>query len=81
MILAIHIPAAILSLIFAGFLYFYPSKLKLQATYATTAVMLVTGFFLILSKPAHMTQTCIEGLSFLAIISYAIVSARRRLVA
>lgn len=79
MILLSHIIIAFISLISAGILYFFPSKLKLQVTYVTTGLMLISGFYLVLSKPTSMTQACISGLTSLAIISYAIVSARNKI--
>ena len=79
MILIIHIIAALSSLGFTGWAFVSPDQNKINAAYVTTAVMLLTGFGLVLSKPGHMTQTCIEGLVFLAIVSYGLVSARRKL--
>lgn len=80
MILLIHIASAITSLAVAGWLYFRPSNAKLQATYGLTGAMLLTGFYLIASEPAHMVQSCITGISFLAAISYGIVAGRNKLV-
>ncbi|MBX4205507.1 MAG: hypothetical protein KW788_05020 [Candidatus Doudnabacteria bacterium] len=79
MILPFHIVVAVSSLIWTAVTYFYPSQTKLNAAYTLTALMLVSGFALILSKPAHMTQTCIEGLVFLGVVSYGLVSARHKL--
>ena len=79
MILITHIAVALSSLISSGIVFFYPSALKLRIAYILVALTLVSGFYLVLSKPAHMTQTCIEGLAYLAVVSYAIVSARHRL--
>jgi len=79
MILITHIVVATGSLVSAGILYFYPSKPKLYTTYVLVATMLLTGFYLTLSKPAHLVQSCITGLAYLAIVSYAIVSARKKL--
>jgi len=79
MILLIHITAAVSSLALTAYLYFRPSKVGLQIDYALVGTMLVTGFYLILSKPAHMTQTCIEGLVYLAIVSYGMVVAHHKL--
>ena len=79
MILTSHIVVAIANLVFAGALYFAPSKFKLYTTYVLTGLMLTSGFYLILIKPGVMTQACISGLTSLAIISYAIVSARNKL--
>ena len=79
MILITHIVVAVASLIWTGIAYFYPSKAKLRVAYTLVALMLATGFSLVLSRPAHMTQTCIEGLVYLAVVSFAIVSARHKL--
>jgi hypothetical protein len=79
MILLTHITVAVASLISTGITYFYPSKAKLNISYVLVALMLITGFYLIITKPAHMTQTCIEGLVFLGVVSYGLVSARRKL--
>jgi len=79
MILLIHIITAVSSLAWTAYLYFRPSKLGLNVDYVLVGTMLVTGFFLVLSKPAHMTQTCIEGVVYLAVVSYGIVSARQKL--
>ena len=79
MILTFHIVIAIFSLVSAGWLYFSPSKFKLNMTYVITGLMLISGFYLVLTKPVSMTQACISGLTSLAIISYAIVSARNQL--
>ncbi len=79
MILIIHIIAAVSSLVLTGYLYFRPSKLGFNADYFLVGTMLLTGFYLILSKPAHMTQTCIEGLVYLGVVSYGIVLARHKL--
>jgi len=80
MILIFHIIVAVASLIFTGYTYFYPSFIKLKIAYTLVALMLLTGFYLVLSKPAHMTQTCMEGLVYLGIVSYGIVSARNKLI-
>jgi len=79
MILLTHIIIATASLIVTGITFFYPSKLKLNLAYSTVALTLLTGFYLVLSKPAHMTQTCLEGLVYLGVVTYGIVAARNKL--
>jgi hypothetical protein len=79
MILPIHIIIATASLVFTGILYFYPSVNKLYTSYVLVALTLITGFYLTLSKPAHLTQTCITGLAYLAIVALGIVHARNKL--
>lgn len=78
MILPFHIVVAIASLLYTGYLFIRPSKSALYMSYALVGATLITGFYLILSKPAHLTQTCAEGLAYLAVVSLGIVAARRR---
>jgi hypothetical protein len=79
MILIFHIFVAISSLIWTGYVYYSPSKLKLNTAYVLTALMLISGFSLILTKPGQMTQTCLEGLTFLALVGYGLVKAKNKL--
>ena len=79
MILITHIIVAISSLAWTAYVYFRPSKTGLRVAYVLVATMLLTGFYLVLSKPSHLTQTCIEGLVYLGVVSYGIVSARNKL--
>lgn len=79
MILITHIIVAISSLAWTGYMYFYPSKNGLRVAYGLVAIMLLTGFYLVLAKPAHLTQTCIQGLVYLGVVSYGLVSARNKL--
>jgi hypothetical protein len=74
-----HIIVASLSLIFTGYVFFRPSTSKLHVAYGLVAMTLFTGFYLVLSKPAHLTQTCMEGLVYLGVVSFGIVSARNKL--
>ena len=79
MILPIHIIIAVSSLFYTGYIFFFPSKSKLQVAYVWVGLTLFTGFYLVLSKPAHLTQTCVTGLVYLGFVSYAIVSARHKI--
>ena len=73
----LHIIIALSSLVSAGLVFLFPSQLKLNISYVFVALTLITGFDLVLSKPTHLTQTCIEGLVYLGVVSLAIVSARK----
>lgn len=79
MILLSHIVVATSSLIWTGFVYFYPSITRLKIAYILVILMLLSGFYLVLSKPAHLTQTCVVGLLYLAAVSFGLVSARNKL--
>ena len=80
MILIIHIVSALSSLAFAAAAFLFPSKTKLNITYVLVGTMLITGFYLVFTQPAHLTQTCAEGLVYLVVVSYGIVTARHKLI-
>jgi hypothetical protein len=77
--LIFHIIVATTSLISTGWVYFRPSTRWLSVSYVLVGSMLASGFYLVLNKPAHMTQTCITGLVYLGLVSYGLVSARNKL--
>lgn len=79
MVLLFHIVVAISSLVFSGYVFFYPSKQKLNIAYILVALMLSSGFFLVLSKPSHLVSACVSGLIYLGLVLPAIVSARHKL--
>jgi hypothetical protein len=74
-----HVIVASFSLIYSGFVLFFPSKPRLQIAYGLVAVTLASGFYLAWTIPAHITQTCITGLIYLAVVALEFVGARRRL--
>ena len=80
MILLTHIIVALTSLVCAAAAFLYPSRAKLNASYATVALTLISGTYLVISKPAHLTQTCAEGLVYLGIVSFGIIMARQKLL-
>ncbi len=78
MILLLHIIIASASIGYTAFVYLYPSKSRLRTSYVLVATTVASGFYLVFRVPAHMTQTCITGLVYLAVVSYGIVSARNK---
>lgn len=79
MILVLHIAIALTNLIQTGFLLFAPSQKKLTSTYVLLGGTIASGTYLIVTKPAHMMQTCVEGLLFIGFTVGGIVVAKRRL--
>lgn len=79
MILLLHIIVASASLIYTGYLFMRPSKQKLRVAYTLVALTLISGFTLVLTKPAAMAQSCVMGVAYLAFVSYGIISARHKL--
>lgn len=81
MILISHITIALLSVAYTTYLYFAPSRNKLRVTYTLVALTVVSGTWLIIANPAHMVQSCITGLAYLAIVFFGIALARNKLAA
>ncbi len=79
MLLLLHIIIATTSIIYTAYVYFFPSKSKLNISYALVAGTLISGTFLLISTPSHMVSTCITGLTYLGFISVGIISARHKL--
>jgi hypothetical protein len=79
MILVLHIAIALISLIYTGYVYFAPSHNKLRASYTMAALTAASGTWLIISNPTHMAESCLTGITYLAIIFYGIHLANRKL--
>ena len=79
MLLPFHIAIALASLVLTGITLIKPSKNKLLTSYSLVILTLITGTVLVVSKPAHLTQTCAEGLVYLAVVSVGIYVAHHKL--
>ncbi len=79
MVLVMHIIVALGSIFAASIAFLKPSMSKLYIAYFLTGAMLVSGGYLLLHNTSHLFEACVVGLTFLAIISYEIISAKRRL--
>ena len=80
-ILIFHILVALGSIGFAGWALVKPSKQKLRLTLDLTALTIVSGSYLIIAQPSHMTQTCSEGLVYLGLMLAGIFVIRHKLAA
>ncbi len=79
MLLLLHIIIATTSIIYTAYVYFFPTRSKLNIAYSLVAGTLISGTFLLLSTPSHMVSTCITGLTYLGEVSIGIISARHKL--
>ena len=77
--LFLHIAIAFTSLGYAAYVFFAPSATKLYASYGLTILTLATGTYLVISKPAHLLQSCTMGLVYLGIILTATALTRHKL--
>lgn len=79
MLLLVHIVIALSSLVSTGYAYLRPSKKTLNISYGFVAGTLLTGSYLVISKPSHMVSTCVTGLVYLMVVFAGIFAARKRL--
>lgn len=81
MIVLLHVLIAISSLVYTTYLLFAPARSKFKAAYTLVALTLLSGFGLIVITHSPILQTCISGLTFLAINSVGLAVAHYRLAA
>lgn len=79
MMLGIHVAIALSSIVFAAYTFFLPSKTKVHASQALVALTLISGTYLVVSMKANMLRTCLIGLIYTVIISFAIAAASAKL--
>jgi hypothetical protein len=81
MLVLIHVLIALNSIIFSTYTFFMPSKLKIHTAQTSIAATLGTGTYLVVSTHSNMLSACTSGLIYLAIVSFAIAGASRKLAA
>ena len=79
MALLFHIIIALASLAFTTFVVVAPSKPRMQFAYSLVVLTLVTGSYLVLTKPGHMAETCVTGLVYIVAVSLGLIAARQKL--
>lgn len=65
----------------ATYALFVPSAARLYANYALIGLTVGSGTYLVVSKPAHMLETCTMGLLYLGFTLVATFVTRRKLAA
>lgn len=78
MVLITHIVLAFISVIFALYTALFPSKIKLRATYLLTLGTVVSGFILLVTRPANLGQTYISGIIYLGFMVAVSTLARKK---
>ena len=79
MILVANIFIALASLAVTAYAFFQPSAPKLNSSYVLTALTLVSGTYLVASRPGHIVQACITGLIYLGVIFAGIVATHLKM--
>lgn len=79
MVLLLHIIIALTSLVFTTYLFFSPSKRKLQFSYGLVGLTVASGTILVVTQPAHLLQACVSGLVYISVVLAALALTRRKL--
>lgn len=75
----LHVIIALVSLAFTTYLYVVPSKQKMVVSTGLIVATLGTGTYLVLANPAHMVESCVMGLGYLAVVLVGMTAAGRKL--
>lgn len=79
MLLVIHILIALSSIVQTTVLLFAPSSKKLTINYLLFGGTVISGTYLVISKPVHIVQTCIVGLLYMGFVIAGIIITQIRL--
>ncbi len=79
MLLIIHILSASISLFTAGYTFVFPSKIWLKITYGLVGTTLVSGTALVITRPTHLGQLCLTGLTYVGVIIISTILIRHKL--
>jgi hypothetical protein len=79
MIIVLHIFIALASLVYTTYLFVMPAESRFRPAYALVGLTLVSGVYLVASKPAALAHMCVSGLIYLGVVSVGIVAARAKL--
>jgi len=77
--LIIHISIALASVAYTTYLLVAPAESRFRIAYVLIGLTILTGTYLVLALPAHLTEVCITGLTYIGLVSVGIVAARLRL--
>jgi len=79
MIVLFHVMIALAGIVLSTFSYFSPSKAKLRISYGLVGLTFVSGTYLVVSTHANLISACVTGVIYLAIVSFALILAHRKL--
>jgi hypothetical protein len=81
MLVLLHVSIALSSIAYTAFTFFAPSKFRIRVSQGFIAATLSSGTYLVVSTHSNMISACTSGLIYLAIVSFAIAGASRKLAA
>ena len=79
MLLVMHVGIALASLVYAGYVYFSPTKARLYGAYGLVAATLASGRALVIAVHAPLLSVCMTGLLYLGVAGAGVFAAHRKL--
>lgn len=79
MVVLLHVIIALSSIALSSYLYFKPIKKAMKVSYGFIAGTVLSGSYLIVTRPAHMLETCTVGLVYLGIVIGATLATQAKL--
>jgi hypothetical protein len=79
MIILIHVLIALASIGYTSYVFLFPSESRLKISYGFIAATFVSGTYLVVREPAHLTSACITGLVYLSAMTAATIGVHYRL--
>lgn len=67
MVVFVHVLIAFFSLVWVGFTYFTPTKLKLRVSYILITLIALSGIYLIFETKSNILRSCLSGLAFVVL--------------
>lgn len=79
MVLILHIIIALISMVYTGFVFFFPSKTKLNISYVLVSATIMSGAYLTIMNLSHMVSACITGIIYLGFVTAGLALAHKKL--
>jgi hypothetical protein len=79
MIIVLHTLIALTSIVQTSYVYVKPSSRQLRASYLLVALTMLSGFYLMITRPGSIAQACSTGLIYLLAVSFGIAGATHKL--
>lgn len=76
MVVLLHVIIALSSVCFATYLFFKPSKKNFYINYSLIALTFISGIYLVIATHSPLLQSCISGLVYLGVVSFATAAAQ-----
>ena len=78
MIVLLHVLIALSSVCYTTYLFFRPVKRNFIINYCLIGSTFTSGIYLVWSTHSPLLQSCLAGLAYLAVVSFGIVAAQRK---